>query len=102
MGLPTSLSQALKRFSAAHNVTLYSTLVAVFALLMHRYSQQPEMMIGTPTANRRHPQTQGVMGLFLNTVVLRLACDCQSSFDRLLAQTHQRANGRLCPPSGAF
>ena len=89
--LPSSLGTAIKDWSRKHNVTLYSTLISAFGLLLNLYSSQPEIMVGTPTANRQHPQTQNVMGLFLNTLVLRLGLDLEETFQSLVSRTAQTA-----------
>ncbi|WP_202080467.1 non-ribosomal peptide synthetase [Caldalkalibacillus salinus] len=76
--LPQTLTQDLKRLSTNHNVTLFNLLLSVFHLLLYKYTAQKDMAIGTPVANRQHPQTRDIMGCFINTVVLRNELDPQT------------------------
>ncbi len=69
--LPDSLGGALKEFSRSEGVTLYMTLLAAFQTLLHRYSQQDEIVIGTAVSNRHSRELEALIGPFVNTLVLR-------------------------------
>ncbi|MFK7805406.1 MAG: amino acid adenylation domain-containing protein [Anaerolineae bacterium] len=68
---PADLVSKLTHFSHDQNTTLFTTLLATFYLLLHRYTQQTDILIGTPVSGRNHPDFQDVIGFFTNTVVLR-------------------------------
>ena len=69
--LPASLSDAVRQLSRQEGVTLYMTLLAAFNVLLHRYSGQEDILIGSNTAGRNYPGSEKLLGYFLNTIVLR-------------------------------
>src|SRR6185369_16301802 len=62
----------LKQLSRSHQATLYMTLLAVFALLLKRYSGQDDIVVGSPIANRQEAQLESLIGFFVNTLCLRV------------------------------
>ncbi|MEL6606251.1 MAG: amino acid adenylation domain-containing protein, partial [Cyanobacteria bacterium J06614_10] len=86
IAIPKTLSQQLNRFSQQQGISLYMTLLSAFGVLLHRYSGQTDILIGSPIANRAHPQVQELIGLFLNTLVLRLDCENNPRFSDFLQQ----------------
>ncbi len=52
-------------------VTPYMLLLAAFQVLLHRYTDSDDVAVGSPSANRRQPETYGMIGLFINTLVMR-------------------------------
>ncbi|MEL6601701.1 MAG: amino acid adenylation domain-containing protein, partial [Cyanobacteria bacterium J06614_10] len=82
------LSQQLQRFSQRHGTTLFTTLMSAFATLMHRYSQQSDLVIATPIAGRSHPDLEHLIGFFVNTLPLRIQLSEGDSFETLLDQVH--------------
>ena len=91
--LSEALTTPLKTLSQQHDCTLYMTLLAVFNLLLHRYTGQDDLLIGTPIAGRTEQQTEHIVGLFVNTLVLRSTLDSTQTvrFSELLQQTRQTA-----------
>ena len=87
--LPAELLSALRQLSQSNKTTLFMTLMAAFQVLLYRYSHQGDILTGTPIANRSHPETQRLLGLFLNTLVIRAQIDASGTFTELLAQTRQ-------------
>ncbi len=87
--LPDDLYAALKQLSRQEHVTLFMTLAAGFATLLWRYTQQTDIVIGTPIANRNRAEIEGLIGFFVNTLVLRFDLGAPLSFRELLA--HVRA-----------
>ncbi len=79
----------------AHGITLFMILMAAYFTLLYRYSGQSDLAVGTPIANRHRSGTEGLVGLFINTLVLRLHLDAASSdggalrFPRLVQQLQQ-------------
>ncbi|HEY2913439.1 MAG TPA: amino acid adenylation domain-containing protein, partial [Candidatus Angelobacter sp.] len=69
--LNEELMTGLKELSKRHGATLYMTLVAGWAALLGRLSGQQDILIGTPTANRRQEELEKLIGFFVNTLVLR-------------------------------
>ena len=71
INLSKELSYNLKQLAMKNNTTLYSVLVASLNILLHKYSGQNDIVIGTPVAGRCHADTEGLMGMFVNTVAIR-------------------------------
>ena len=69
--LPAELNLGLSTLSQEHGVTLFMTLLAGLQILLARYSGQEDIAIGSPVANRAHPQLPPLIGFFVNTLVLR-------------------------------
>jgi tyrocidine synthetase-3 len=61
----------LKQLTLAQGATLYMVLLAAYALLMSKLSGQEDISIGTPTAGRQHPDLENIIGMFVNTLVMR-------------------------------
>lgn len=69
--LEGEVSRLLKELSRANGVTLFMTLIAAFKVLLYRYSRQPDVIIGTPIANRNRVEIEPLIGSFSNMLVLR-------------------------------
>jgi tyrocidine synthetase-3 len=69
--IPAQETTALKSLAFEQEVTLYMVLVSITNILLSKLSGQEEIVIGTPTAARRHAHLQSIIGMFVNTVVLR-------------------------------
>ncbi|MBW4680494.1 MAG: amino acid adenylation domain-containing protein [Microcoleus vaginatus WJT46-NPBG5] len=89
VSLSKSLTEALKALSRRQGVTLYMTLLAAFKTLLHRYAGQDEIVIGTVSSNRSRPEIEGLIGFFLNTLVLRTDCSGNPSFQQLLERVRE-------------
>ena len=79
----------LQKFSRLHGVTLFMTLIATLKILFWKYSGQKDQVIGAPVANRLHPELEGIIGFFANTLVLRSQLDPDVSFDHYLQQIRE-------------
>jgi amino acid adenylation domain-containing protein len=88
-----ALTQGLKALSQRQGVTLFMTLLAAFQALLHRYSGQDDIVVGSLIANRNHIETEGLIGFFVNTLVLRTDVSCNPSFRELLGRVRQVALG---------
>ena len=84
--LPLETAQAVRALSRQHNVTLFMALLAVFQLLLSRYSGQADLCVGSPVANRNRPEIESVIGFFVNTLVLRADLSTNPTVAELLAQ----------------
>jgi amino acid adenylation domain-containing protein len=91
LDIPTGLAQELKHLSRAQGGTLFMTLLAAFHALLFRYSGQNEIRVGVPVAGRSRPETAGVIGIFINTLVLDARLHAQTSLAELLAQVRDTA-----------
>jgi amino acid adenylation domain-containing protein len=87
--LDGELLQQLKQFSRQQGATLFMTLVAVWQVLLHRYSGQDEIMVGSPVANRSLPVFEGLIGCIVNNVVLRGNLAGNPTFSEYLARVKQ-------------
>ncbi|AOE69285.1 non-ribosomal peptide synthase/polyketide synthase [Pseudomonas fluorescens] len=91
--LGASLSEAIRQTAQSHESTPFMLLLAAFQTLLYRYSGQRDIRIGVPNANRPRQETQGLVGFFINTLVLRAELDGRLPFNQLLAATRQAALG---------
>ena len=89
--LSVSLSEAVRQAAQAHQSTPFMLLLAAFQSLLYRYSGQRDIRIGVPNANRPRQETQGLIGFFINTQVMRAELDGRLPFDALLAATRETA-----------
>ncbi|WP_045761457.1 amino acid adenylation domain-containing protein, partial [Xanthomonas albilineans] len=83
--LPTALAQGLNALARRHGCSLFVTLLAGWALLLTRISTTDEVMIGTPVAGRTHPDLEGLIGCFINTLALRLDVSATPNVGQWLA-----------------
>ncbi|MEV7229929.1 amino acid adenylation domain-containing protein [Polymorphospora sp. NPDC051019] len=70
--LPADLCAAVREFSRRRGVTLFITMMAGYAAMLHRFTGQDELSVGSAYGNRAIPGTEGILGMFVNPVVLRL------------------------------
>ena len=87
--LSANLTQTLKTFARQEGVTLFMTLLAVFKILLYRYTAQADILVGSPIANRQRSEVEGVMGFFVNTLVLRTDLSGNPTFRQLLARVRE-------------
>lgn len=74
-----------------HEATLFMVLLATFKVLLARYSDQEDLAVGTPIANRNRAEVEPLIGFFVNTLVLRTRLDRKQSFSSLLQSVKQTA-----------
>ncbi len=84
--LSDDLAARVRAFNAQQGLTLFMTMTAALAVLLYRYSGQTDLRIGAPVANRIRPESEGLIGAFLNTQVLRCQLDGQMSVGELFEQ----------------
>lgn len=89
--LSPKLSSQIQYLSRQHGVTDYIFLLTVFKVLLHRYSGQTDIAVGSPIANRTHQKTETLIGFFVNTLVLRDQISPTQTFLDFLAQVRQTA-----------
>ncbi|GAB4216597.1 MAG: hypothetical protein OHK0022_57920 [Roseiflexaceae bacterium] len=89
LNLPKNLVAGLNSASKRHNVTLFMTLLAAFQVLLHRYSGQSDIAVGSPIANRDLIEVEPVIGFFVNTLILRGNTGGNPRFSALLEQVRE-------------
>ena len=85
------LSARLRLFCQQEESTMFMTLLAAFNVLLYRYSNQEDICIGTPIANRNRVEIESLIGFFVNTLVLRSDLSGKPGFRNLLKQVKQVA-----------
>jgi amino acid adenylation domain-containing protein len=85
--VPNDVRDAVLGLGREHGTTTFMTLLAGFQLLLSRYTDQPVVTVTTPVTNRSLPELEGLLGMFLNTLVLRADIGTAPTFAALLART---------------
>jgi amino acid adenylation domain-containing protein/FkbM family methyltransferase len=93
VALTPALTAGLKALSRQHGCTLYMTLLAAWAALLGRVAGQTDVVIGTPIANRRRTEIEGLIGFFVNTLAVRIDLTGTPTVGALLARVTERAVG---------
>jgi amino acid adenylation domain-containing protein len=79
-----ALTDELRQLSQREDSTLFMSLLAVFNILLYRYTDQEDIVIGSPIANRNKAELEGLLGLFVNTLILRNDLSGNPSFREFL------------------
>lgn len=87
--LPQALLDRLEALSQQAGVTLFMTLLAAFQTLLHRYSEQTDIAVGSPIANRHQNELEGLIGFFVNSLVLRTDLGGDPTFRALLERVRE-------------
>ena len=93
LALPKELTDALQAMSRREGVTLFMTLLAAFKTLLYRHTGQEDVIVGTPIAGRNRTELEGLIGFFMNTIVMRTDLAGQPSFRELLGHVRETALG---------
>jgi len=96
------LSAALKQLSAQEGVTLFMTLLGAFYVLLQHYSDGDDIVVGTDVANRNRIEVEGLIGFFVNNLVLRADLSGNPTFRELLARVRTVALGAYTHQSLPF
>ncbi|MDP9340427.1 MAG: amino acid adenylation domain-containing protein [Acidobacteriota bacterium] len=78
---------ALEKLAEREHCTPFAVLLAVFQTLLHRYSQQEDIVVGVPAAGRTHGSLEEIIGCFVNTLAIRSGVDGEAPFTRHLQAT---------------
>ncbi|KAK3827397.1 MAG: syringopeptin synthetase C [Benniella sp.] len=87
--LDPDLTRSLKQLCQEHGVTLYMVLLAAWSCVLSRMSGQDDIVIGSPSANRNHHQIESLIGLFINTLALRIDLSGDPTVGQLLERVRQ-------------
>ncbi|MFL6235263.1 MAG: amino acid adenylation domain-containing protein, partial [Thermoanaerobaculia bacterium] len=93
VAVEAGLTAALAELGRSRGATPFMTLTAALALLLSRWSGQDDVILGAPIANRQRPELEGLIGMFVNTLALRVRPGEASTFADLLAQARRTALG---------
>ncbi|WP_145956652.1 non-ribosomal peptide synthetase, partial [Xenorhabdus budapestensis] len=88
--LNTRLSEQLRSLAKTQETTLYTVLLSAFYVTLAKLSGQNDIILGTPTDNRHHVQTQPLIGMFVNSLVLRAQLQQTVSVEVLIKQIHKQ------------
>lgn len=100
--LPAPLCEQLGALAGTENATVYTVLLAGFATVLSRYTGQSDLSIGVPVANRNEAGTDRIVGLFVNTVVMRLRIDASTSLRDLLLVARDTVHEALAHGAAPF
>ncbi|MCP3774856.1 amino acid adenylation domain-containing protein [Paenibacillus sp. MZ04-78.2] len=84
--IPPELQQRLHQLAEATGTTLYMIMLSAYMILLSKYSGQDDIVVGTPIAGRTHLDLEHVVGMFVNTLVIRSQPSGRKSFDAYLAE----------------
>lgn len=91
ISLTGSLLHSLRSLAQRENATLFMLLLAAFKVLIYRYSGQEDIAVGFPIANRDREETERLMGVFINPLVLRSNLSGEPTFRELLGRVREMA-----------
>ncbi len=84
--LPTALAAGVRELSQREGATAFRVLLAAFKILLQRYAQQDDIVVGSPFAGRQEIETEGLIGFFVNTLALRTDLGGDPTFRELLGR----------------
>ena len=87
------VTEGLRQVSRLGGATMFMTLLAAFKVLLHKYSGQTDILVGTPIAGRNRREIEPLIGFFVNTLVLRTDLSGDPSFCDLLGRVREVALG---------
>jgi amino acid adenylation domain-containing protein len=87
--IPRTLSESLKQYGRQEGCSLFITLLSVFKLLLHLHARREDIRVGTLVANRNLRETEGLVGLFINTLVLRTSLASDPTVSELLRRVRK-------------
>ncbi|MBJ6359994.1 non-ribosomal peptide synthetase [Paenibacillus sp. GCM10012307] len=89
--VPDDVVTALQRFNAETGTTMYMILLAAFGVLLGKYAGQEDVVIGTTSAGRNHADTEHLIGVFINTLALRIQPSSGKSFSAFVDEVKRHA-----------
>ncbi|MEH1796175.1 amino acid adenylation domain-containing protein [Nostoc sp.] len=87
--LPINLCESLRVLSRQEDVTLFMTMLGAFLVVLHRYTGQDDLSVGTAVANRRMQEVEKLIGMIVNNLVLRTDLSGNPTFRELLDRVRQ-------------
>ncbi|WP_241956625.1 condensation domain-containing protein, partial [Staphylococcus cohnii] len=84
--VPAKITQDIHHLAQETGSTDYMILLSSFMVLLHKYSRQEDIVIGSPISGRTHKDTESMLGMFVNTLAMRGYPTRQKTFNQLLAE----------------
>ncbi|NEP88102.1 MAG: amino acid adenylation domain-containing protein [Okeania sp. SIO2C2] len=91
INIPAALTSKVKQLTQKQGTTLFMTLLAAFKVLLSRYSGQESVAVGSPIANRNRREIEGLIGFFVNSLVMHTDLGGEPSFTEVLNRVKQTA-----------
>jgi len=91
--LSAQLTEQMKTLAQHEGATLYMILLTAFKVLLYRYTDQNDICVGSPIANRQYSETEGLIGMFVNTLAMRSQVEGEDTFSALLSQVKETCLG---------
>jgi alpha-ketoglutarate-dependent taurine dioxygenase len=91
--LPAELAAPLRELTRQGEATMFMTLLAAFQILLSRLANSRDVVVGTNVANRNRPEIEGLIGFFINQLVMRTDLSGNPTFRELLARVRETALG---------
>ncbi|NEO74219.1 condensation domain-containing protein, partial [Moorena sp. SIO3H5] len=91
INIPAALTSKIKQLTQKQGTTLFMTLLAAFKVLLSRYSGEESVAVGTPIANRNRSEIEGLIGFFVNSLVMYTDLGGDPSFTEVLNRVKQTA-----------
>ena len=95
LAVPAELATALQELAKVRGVTPFVLMLTTFLTLLHRWSRERDLIIGTPTFGRSAPEFAGIVGYFVEPVVIRARVDDGATFAGFLADVNRRSRAAL-------
>jgi amino acid adenylation domain-containing protein/non-ribosomal peptide synthase protein (TIGR01720 family) len=92
---PAETHRKLQALAAAESCSMHALLFTLFNLLLSKYTGQTEIVVGIPVSGRRHPDVQGMMGMFVNNLAIRSTIGNNDCFVQLLQSVKTNLNNAL-------
>jgi hypothetical protein len=93
--LDGDLADALRELAARHGTTLFAVLLAAYAVVLARLTGRDDLLVAVPMAARTRPETESVVGLFINTVPIRIRIDTGGTLSDLVQAVHSATTRAL-------
>lgn len=87
--IPQPLMEALRTLAQQEKASLFMTLLAAWKVLLHRYTGQHDIVVGAPVANRNRSEFEGMVGFFVNSLILRTSLSGDPTFRELLRRVRE-------------
>ncbi|MCP3144577.1 condensation domain-containing protein [Pyxidicoccus xibeiensis] len=102
LALSPALTAGLRQLGQAEGATPFMSLLAGFLVVLHARTGRTDVVVGTDVANREHARSQGLVGLFVNQLVLRVGLDGNPTFRAVLGRVREVALGGYARPHVPF
>jgi amino acid adenylation domain-containing protein len=87
--VPGDVFQSLSEFSRGRKITLFTILMAAYQTLLHRYTGDIDLLVGTPVAGRNRAETENLIGLLVNTLVIRASFASGPTFAEIVSRVRE-------------